>query len=836
MNFLRSLPILVLTTNLFICFSDKSTRTYAQESISEPLKQEQIWQKGVQLSQEAGKLEQESLADALDKFLQAEKIFEQSNTIDWQAYVLNRIGKLHQIRGEYELALTSYQKSVKIYRDLQDFKNEPIILSKIASVYRNQGKYHQALTTYREARAKFEKTGATSTKIASIYHDEAVVYHNLGRHEKAEIGYQKSIEVFQKEENKLDLGVIWNNIGKIREQRKEYNTALDAYDTALSFFQGKENIDARQLTARTLTYQGNVHRHLKEFEEAIATLRTSLEMRKELGDRPGEGVTLARLATAYRDLGNYRLAMERYRQALEIFEDVGDRLEIARTLTDVGATYLEQKKWNLAKHELKKAIATFDTLCSDLGDSTTKPHSIKPFDRDTDENKIAFLDTQARTYQLLQKALVRQNKQEEALEVSEQARTRAFADLLAERLGSRIGEVRVPCDSPKLDEIRNAAKEKQATFVEYSFIEEDEEMYIWTIEPEGKIHFRAVDLKKELPEGLNAKIDEIRQGLTQDSRALEHFWQERSSDRFKQMYRVLIEPIEDLLPENPEDEVIFIPQGFLFLLPFAALQDAEGKYLIEKHTLTVASSIRVLELQRHGAAWNARRMRGKRRRPTVVGTPSSVAVVGNPVMPEIPRDLGEEPRSLPSLVGAEEEAIAIARYLGAKPLVGSEATKKAVLEKMQSARIIHLATHGLLDDLGTGVPGAIALAPNKGESAGEDESNGLLMAYDVLTMRLQAELVVLSACDSGLGKVTGDGIVGLSRAFAAAGVPSLVVSLWKVPDRPTKEMMVEFYQQLGRGLRQEPNKARALRRAMLEMKEKYDNPKDWAAFVLVGES
>ncbi len=126
---------------------------------------------------------------------------------------------------------------------------------------------------------------------------------------------------------------------------------------------------------------------------------------------------------------------------------------------------------------------------------------------------------------------------------------------------------------------------------------------------------------------------------------------------------------------------------------------------------------------------------------------------------------------------------------------------------------------------GLGVPGAIALAPSNND-------DGLLSAGEILDLELNIDLMVLSACDTGRGAITGDGVVGLSRSLLTAGVSSLVVSLWSVPDAPTSELMTYFYQEL----RQNGDKAQALRQAMLKTKEKHPHPRDWAAFTLIGES
>jgi CHAT domain-containing protein len=139
--------------------------------------------------------------------------------------------------------------------------------------------------------------------------------------------------------------------------------------------------------------------------------------------------------------------------------------------------------------------------------------------------------------------------------------------------------------------------------------------------------------------------------------------------------------------------------------------------------------------------------------------------------------------------------------------------------------VVHLATHGLLDTFNGDIPGAIALAPS-----GND--NGLLSAGEIFDLKLQANLVVLSACDTGRGEIKGDGVIGLSRSLIAAGVPSVMVSLWAVDDNSTRLLMSDFY----RERQTNPNKAQALRQAMLKTMQQYPNPRDWAAFTLVGES
>ena len=197
--------------------------------------------------------------------------------------------------------------------------------------------------------------------------------------------------------------------------------------------------------------------------------------------------------------------------------------------------------------------------------------------------------------------------------------------------------------------------------------------------------------------------------------------------------------------------------------------------------------------------------------------------------------VGKDLQPLKPLPGAEEEAKNIAQMLGTKAIIGDEATESAIVEKMASAKLIHLATHGLLDGTNAiGSAGAITLTP-------DSKNDGFLTTSEIMEsfglpgkQKLKADLVVLSACDTGRGDIKGEGIIGLSRAFMASGVPSLVVSLWKVPDGETATLMKKFYTNI---YKRNFDKATAMRKAMLTMIDDDDpDPKNWAAFTVIGKA
>ncbi len=435
--------------------------------------------------------------------------------------------------------------------------------------------------------------------------------------------------------------------------------------------------------------------------------------------------------------------------------------------------------------------------------------------------KISFSDNQASTNRLLQEVLIRQNRIGPALEVAERGRARIFADLLDRRHSSIPKDKLEGAIVPNLNSLIRIAHLQKATLVQYSIMNENE-LYIWVIstdreDPEsdlkikGKVSFHQTKWDPKIPmvELLTYSRASIAIVGTSTSES-KQIPPKELNQSLKEIYKVLIKPIANELPKDPNEKVIFIPQGELFMVPFAALQDPQGKYLIENHTISTAPSIQSLTFTRSLA---------RKYHFGYQHHPRPALVVGNPTMPIV----NNQPLS--PLPGAEQEAIDVAKLLNTSPLLGAQATKSAILEQMPKARIIHFATHGLLDTIDQDIPGAIALAPN-----GKD--TGILTAAELLNLNITPELVVLSACDTGRGTITGDGVMGLSRSLIASGVPSVIASLWAVSDQSTSVLMTHFY----RNFQANPNKAQALRQAMLSTMKEYPNPSYWAAFTLIGES
>ena len=385
-------------------------------------------------------------------------------------------------------------------------------------------------------------------------------------------------------------------------------------------------------------------------------------------------------------------------------------------------------------------------------------------------------------------------------------------------------------NSISTEQIKQVAKIQNATLVQYSFLADEaqeSELAIWVIKPTGEITMRRVDLKalqQKEKTSLAELIKESRNqiGVRSDyNKGIIATLEEpnkTSIKSLKKLHQVLIQPIADLLPKQPEERVIFIPQNQLFLVPFAALQDNNGKYLIEKHTISTAPSIQVLDLL------YKRKIARKQEKfvPTTM-TDDELLIVGNPTAPKVSLTKGDSCIP-PNFPGAEKEANNIARRFKTQALTGDAATETAIAQKMPQARIIHLAAMTYPEDCKTNnSPSVIALASS-------NQDDGWLRTSEIENLNLKADLVVLSGCETALGHITGDGVIGLSRSFFSAGADSAIGSLWCVSDESTASLMTNFHDSLSKNT----GKAGALRQAMLETMKKYPNPRDWAGFSLVG--
>jgi CHAT domain-containing protein len=643
-------------------------------------------------------------------------------------------GDAYLYSAQYAKALTNYQLGIASSKGLKDKRVEIGALTRLAGTLNSLGQHQQAIQTSKEALVIVRVIGDRSFE-ATILNGLGSSYISLGEYTQAQLSLEQALIIYRSLEDRHQEQLVLANLATMYFRTNQYDKSIDYYQ------QASKNQEDKRLAASILNNIGDVY-----FQQ-----------------------------------GNNQLALDSYQQSTTLARSIKARDIEGISLTNQGKVFYSLDKLPAAETQLREAIKIWESLRTGL----------------TDKNKVSFADTVVLTYKLLQKVLIEQNKSSAALEISERARARALAELLASKIISSNSETANKIrQAPNLSQIQQIARARAATLVQYSII--DDNIYIWVVKPTGKITFHQGKLppKTTLKDLVVSTRDSL--GANRGRRNKDNSDPTVTGGDLKQLHQLLIAPIVKDLPTKPEEQVIIIPQNELFLVPFAALQDAQDRYLIQQHTITIAPSIQVLALTE-----------SKSSRLSKIAP----LVVGNPIMPSLG---GTQLANLP---GSEAEAKGIGKILQVVPLIGAQADKQKVIALMKTAPVVHLATHGLLDKIEGDIPGAIAL------------TNGFLTSGELFDMQLSANLVVLSACDTGRGDLTGEGVVGLSRSLSVAGVPSVIVSLWEVSDEATKALMEEFYRNLQV---KKLSKAQALRQAMLTTMVDYPNPNFWSAFILVG--
>ncbi|NJN74254.1 MAG: CHAT domain-containing protein [Limnothrix sp. RL_2_0] len=716
----------------------------------------------------------------------------------------------------HQQILACYEEKLYLARAQANTNQQSIELSQLGFFYYQNNRYVEALTTYQE-RLILAQSVQNQVAEAESLNAIAQVYNALGKYDLALEANTSAESLLNKIQGKTVVQLdglrqsILNNFGFISYAQGLYQIAVDEYQESLLLAR-RLNDPIAEIEA--LNQLGLSYFQQTKYEQSKILQQESLALAKTLNSPSAQLQAYEGLAIAEYALKNYDQAVAGFQQALTLAESVGDRHAQARNWTGLGDAQFQRGESNAAVESLLMAVNLWEELRQDLGNA--------------DLSKVSLFETQESTYSTLQEVLIETGQTDKALAINERGRSRAFVELLNRGLAPQAANLSI--DAPDIAQIQRIAKEQQSTLVSYAIGRKimevrgnrrlvDSEILMWVVKPDGQIDLRRQSLDELLAQNISINdlirgsrcFDDVvclgRSALNRNRSNISS----RSGDagvnvdpNLQALHQLLIEPIADLLPSNDRDQVVFIPHRSLFLVPFAALQADNGKYLIEDHTIRTAPSIQALDLTHQKQQFTAK---------------NGITIIGNPTMPE----------GLKQLPGTETEALAIAAMFGTKILTGDEATPTVVTQAMQNSRFVHLATHGLLDGFGDDdaqkIPGAIALAPTEAD-------DGFLSANEILDLKLNNEMVVLSACDTGRGTITEDGVIGLSRSFMGAGVPSVVVSLWQVPDLSTSDLMIEFYRQL----QNNPDKAQALRQAMLITREKYPNPEDWAGFTLMGET
>jgi CHAT domain-containing protein/tetratricopeptide (TPR) repeat protein len=304
---------------------------------------------------------------------------------------------------------------------------------------------------------------------------------------------------------------------------------------------------------------------------------------------------------------------------------------------------------------------------------------------------------------------------------------------------------------------------------------------------------------------LDALVQRVRRVLRSEAEG--RATRRQASAALRRAYDLLVAPVAPWLPADPEAVVAIVPHGPLFLLPMTVLRAPDGRSMLDRHTLCVVPSIQVMAAIR---------------KRSHASQPGGIALFGDP--------LGDA-KLWPRLPGTRREVVRIDATLrrhGPMVFTGAAASEAQLRDSAPRCRVLHIAGHGYPDDVEP-LRSCLVLSPT-GDTTNSD---GYLTAAEIFAMQIQADLVVLSACETGLGAISSDGVAGLSRAFLYAGANSLLVSLWDAEDSATAGLMVGFYRDWAR--HSFKDKCKALRQAQLRARSQFPHPYDWATFVLVGD-
>jgi CHAT domain-containing protein/tetratricopeptide (TPR) repeat protein len=770
---------------------------------------------------------------ALTYFAQAVPIWRRVGNRSREAITLNNIGVLHNGLGRPDSALAYHLRALPVQREVSDSAGEAMTLGNIGFTHYGVGRSDSALAYYSQVLVLWRAL-RNGMGEATALNNIGSVYLNVGRPDSALVYYMKALPIRREVGDRTGEAATLHNLGVVHSRLGRADSALAYYMQALPVAQSVRN---KASEARTLANIGDVHRSVGRLDSALVYYRRALPVLREWGDRAAEGSTLHNIAVAHRELGRPDSALVYYSQALAIQRAVRNRSTEAVTLGNMASLF----QHHLPRREISTAVAYYDSAAAVL--ATIAGHA------GGDQNRLSFAEQGfsvsvfrqwALAWLALRDTVGQESSSLAALVAVERGRARSLLDFMrratpqlqvTRNQGTDValpgGDLVVEGKALVQTLMRNAGA--------LSYLITPDTLLVWFVAPSGAIEvFRTAVNEQRLA----SEVAAIRAGLGADSAAVRarvslrampdlepHEPVSISAESRTNYERALASLSRLLLPPDllsrlrAGSELVIVPHGVLNLLPFAALEiDTPGRPLGITYSLRYTPALATLAQLSQGS-----------RRTGEQSTGSSL-IVGNPAMPSVPSGMGSA-IILGDLPGAEAEAQWVAERVGSPLVRGVAATEAEIKLRLPNASLVHMATHGYAYSSEARAPDSfIALAPTPGE-------DGLLTVAEVLNAvpSLSAELVVLSACQTGLGNLKhAEGTVGLQRAFLAKGARSVLVSLWSVSDEATELLMKGFYRHWLGG----STKAEALRRAQMEVRgapgSRFHSPIFWAAFQLVG--
>jgi CHAT domain-containing protein/tetratricopeptide (TPR) repeat protein len=794
-----------------------------------------------------------------------------------EASILNNIGVIYNSLADWQRGLEYFHQARLLFQTLGDQRREAIALQNIGVAYRFLGDIERALEHYRRALA-LRKTVNDKAGEAETLSDIGYIYARQGRTQEALMQYQQALLLQRVIGNRLGEGQTFSYLGGAYLAAGEPARAREYFEQSLPLLRAAGD---RRFEALATNNLGQALAAQGDSEQARARYTTALATFRELGDRQGEAQTLQGLARIAHAQGQFDEARRQLEAALTLFEDVRTRVSSPQLRASYLATRQDAYQLYvdlLMQQHRREPSAGNDAVALQISERARARGLLEMLteaNADIRQGVDARLIARERelAQQLNAKAerLTQRNipAQLEALkkEVSQLEIEHEQVQSDIRRASPRYAALTQP-QPLKLEEIQQQLLDKNSLLVEYSLGEE--RSYLWVA---GKDSIASYELpKRALIEEAAKRVNDLLvarslrprnetppQRITRIAEA-----DAQLSEAAKRLSEMVLAPAAARLAGN---RLLIVADGALQYVPFAMLPIAADKGDIvplivqnEIVTLPSASTLAVMRRELNGRQPAPKMLavfadpvfagddeRGKMGtiRPgnkpggkgEVKAQATEVVAIGRNIVHEEEKssDIASGKLLIPRLPYTRQEA---ERILAVTP---NTANLKAIDFRASRAlatgvelgqyRYLHFATHGLLDTENSKLS---ALVLSRVDEHGKPQ-DGFLRAHEIYNLNLPAELVVLSACQTGLGKeYKGEGLVGLTRGFMYAGAARVVVSLWNVNDKATADLMAKFYQRM---LKDRQRPAEALRSAQVEMwrQKQWQSPYYWAGFVLQGE-
>lgn len=785
-----------------------------------------------------------------------------------RAEALATLGSVSQRGGDYLQAAEYFQQSVALYQEIDggSLKYGLYVadtLSALGGVYNLLGENGKALLFLHQALDTARKLPYQNLT-ASILNNLGVLYLDQEDYERAADYFGQCLRIYQSLRNRIETARVLLNLAVAHQRKGDFDPALENFGKSLAEATATAHKDLMIAAGEGI---GAVYQAKGGYAAALEQLNRSLSLARESGNQVRITELLWRKAEVSLATGNYSEAAALAREASELARQLRLPKLSYLTTTTLGQSYAGLKQADLAIQTLSQAIEQVEAMRNQVAGH--------------EQGRQLFFENKIAAYHSLIELFVARNRTLDALLHAERAKSRVLLDVLsgrvraprtmtlheqeeATRLNRAITELnneiraerlKPSPDVTRLYQIRaklDAARLNYASFQDLLHASRPEpEAARWpaapltregldSLLPDDRTAFLEYIVTREqtylfaLTKGQGGvpdlKVYVINAGAGKIAEIAGRFRQ-MMADRLpvsaplcRELYDLLIKPAEIQL--QGKGTICIIPDGVLWEVPFQAIQPGHGRYLIEDYAVYYAPSLSVLaEIER--------------KRKEAKHVPPSLLAFGNPIIGGETVALLREVRrgeSFTPLPDAETEVRNLARIFGperSKIFTGAQADESTFRALAQPYQALHLATHGVLDNRHP-LYSYLLLAKTS------EDDDGLLEAREIMNLNLRADLVVLSACETARGRIgAGEGVVGMSWAFFAAGCRTMVATQWEINSAGAAELMVKFYQRLLPATgRERISKAEALRQAAIELMQdrRYRHPSYWAGFIMVGSN